>query len=142
MSSWSCIPWNSHDPGNVWETISSVPFISPRSTHLIPHIGNKGVGYPSGSVHLENSAQPNSLLAAFAQVAPLQIATARGNKLLTQRENDVAKHVVQGFSNREVSQKLGLTEPTVSNYLFRIYEKLGISSRVELVLYYLGNSNP
>ena len=89
-----------------------------------------------------NSAQPNSLLAAFAQVAPLQIATNRANKLLTKRENDVAKHVVQGFSNREVSQKLGLTEHTVSNYLFRIYEKLGISSRVELVLYYLGNSNP
>jgi DNA-binding NarL/FixJ family response regulator len=89
-----------------------------------------------------NSAQLNSLLTAFAQVAPLQIATSRGNKLLTKRENDVAKHVVQGFSNREASQKLGLTEHTVSNYLFRIYDKLGISSRVELVLYWIENSHP
>jgi DNA-binding NarL/FixJ family response regulator len=44
-------------------------------------------------------------------------------------KNDVAKHVVQGFSNREVPRKLGLAEHTVSNYLFRIYGKLGISSR-------------
>jgi hypothetical protein len=42
-----------------------------------------------------------------------------------------------GLSNRDVAHKLGLTEHTVSNYLFRIYEKLGISSRVELVLYAL-----
>ena|ERR1700676_1111396 len=42
-----------------------------------------------------------------------------------------------GLSNRNVAQKLGLTEPTVSNYLFRIYEKLWISSRVELILYAL-----
>ena len=36
-----------------------------------------------------------------------------------------------------MAHKLGLTEHTVSNYVFRIYEKLGISSRVELVLYAL-----
>jgi DNA-binding NarL/FixJ family response regulator len=45
--------------------------------------------------------------------------------------------VVDGHSNRKVAEKLGLTEHTVSNYLFRIYEKLGIASRVELVLYAL-----
>jgi DNA-binding NarL/FixJ family response regulator len=47
------------------------------------------------------------------------------------------KLVAVGLSNRNVAHKLGLTEHTVSNYLFRIYEKLGISSRVELVLYAL-----
>jgi DNA-binding CsgD family transcriptional regulator len=45
--------------------------------------------------------------------------------------------VVDGLSNRETAQKLGLTEHTVSNYLFWIYERLGISTRVELVLYAL-----
>jgi DNA-binding CsgD family transcriptional regulator len=52
-------------------------------------------------------------------------------------EDEVVKLVADGLSNRNVAQKLGLTEHTVSNYLFRIYEKLGISSRVELVLYAL-----
>jgi DNA-binding CsgD family transcriptional regulator len=52
-------------------------------------------------------------------------------------EDNVVNLVVAGLSNRETAQKLGLTEHTVSNYLFRIYEKLGISTRVELVLYAL-----
>jgi DNA-binding NarL/FixJ family response regulator len=59
--------------------------------------------------------------------------------LLTRREEDVTKLVVEGFSNREVAQKLDITEHTVRIYLFKIYEKLGISSRVELALYSLKN---
>jgi DNA-binding NarL/FixJ family response regulator len=61
----------------------------------------------------------------------------QGRRLLTKREDDVVKLVADDLSNRNVAHKLGLTEHTVSNYLFRIYEKLGISSRVELVLYAL-----
>ena len=57
--------------------------------------------------------------------------------MLTKCEDEVVKLVADGLSNRNVAHKLGLTEHTVSNYLFRIYEKLGISSRVELVLYAL-----
>jgi hypothetical protein len=37
--------------------------------------------------------------------------------------------------NQEIALKRSLTEPTVRNYLIRIFDKLGISSRVELVLY-------
>jgi DNA-binding CsgD family transcriptional regulator len=37
--------------------------------------------------------------------------------------------------NKEIAQRLGITEHTVSKYLFRIYKKLGISTRVELVLH-------
>ena len=44
------------------------------------------------------------------------------------------KLMVEGFSNREIAHKLGLTEHTVGDHLIRIYEKLGITSRVELVL--------
>ncbi len=41
----------------------------------------------------------------------------------------------EGLTNRQVGQHLGLAEQTVANNLFRMYEKLRISSRVELVLY-------
>jgi hypothetical protein len=47
--------------------------------------------------------------------------------------------VAEGLTNREVAQRLKLTEHTVKNYLFRIFDKLGVSSRVEVVLYALGN---
>lgn len=53
---------------------------------------------------------------------------------MTKREGDVARLAVEGLSNREIGKELGLTEHTVKNYLFRIFDKLGVSNRVELVL--------
>lgn len=61
--------------------------------------------------------------------------------LLSGREIDVVRCVVEGLSNREIAQRLTLTEHTVKNYLFRIFDKLGVSSRVEVVLYAFRNSN-
>jgi DNA-binding NarL/FixJ family response regulator len=43
--------------------------------------------------------------------------------------------VAEGMRNLEIAQQLNVSEHTVRNYLFRIFEKLGVSSRVELVLY-------
>jgi DNA-binding NarL/FixJ family response regulator len=57
--------------------------------------------------------------------------------LLAARETQVANLVAEGLPNREIALKLGISEHTVSNYLFRIYNKLGISGRVDLVLYIL-----
>jgi len=58
---------------------------------------------------------------------------------LTARERDVVRCLTEGLSNREIAHRLKLTEHTVKNYLFRIFDKLGVSSRVEVVLYALGN---
>jgi len=53
---------------------------------------------------------------------------------MTKREADVVRLAVEGLSNHEIARELGLTEHTVKNYLFRIFDKLGVSNRVELVL--------
>ena len=81
-----------------------------------------------------NTSQLRCVLEAFAQAAPRRLVNSQGRVLLTKREDDVVNLVAEGDTNREVAEKLGVTEHTVSNYLFRIYEKLGISTRVELVL--------
>ena len=65
----------------------------------------------------------------------LQVLSACGDKLLTSREEQVVALVADGLSNRNIATELGLSEHTVKKYLFRIFEKLGISNRVELVLY-------
>lgn len=54
---------------------------------------------------------------------------------LTRREESVVRLVVQGMVNREIADQLRLSEHTIKNYLFRIFDKLGVSNRVELALY-------
>jgi hypothetical protein len=49
--------------------------------------------------------------------------------------------LAEGMGNREIAQQLNLSEHTVKNYLFRIFEKLGFSNRVELVLYAIARLN-
>jgi len=66
----------------------------------------------------------------------------KAGSLLSARETDVVRCLVEGLTNREMAQRLKLTEHTVKNYLFRIFEKLGVSSRVEVVLYALGQRAP
>jgi DNA-binding NarL/FixJ family response regulator len=61
--------------------------------------------------------------------------------LLTGREEQVVALVSDGLSNREVARELSLSEHTVKKYLFRIFDKLGISTRVELVLYAMSHGN-
>lgn len=84
-----------------------------------------------------SSAELQFLLNALTRIIPLRAVNAKGTPLLTRREAEVAGLVAEGLSNRDISQRLKLSEHTVKNYLFRTYEKLGISSRVELVLYTL-----
>jgi DNA-binding NarL/FixJ family response regulator len=79
--------------------------------------------------------QVDYLIDLIAQVPSLRVVNASGNVLVTPREEQVVALVAEGLSNREIAQELGLSEHTVKKYLFRIFEKLGISTRVELVLY-------
>ncbi|HVP55401.1 MAG TPA: response regulator transcription factor [Candidatus Eisenbacteria bacterium] len=62
-------------------------------------------------------------------------ARARRVSKLTAREEQVVRCVAEGMGNREIAAQLKLQENTIKNYVFRIYDKLGISNRVELALY-------
>ena len=87
-----------------------------------------------------DSGQLVHVLDAFAQTKPAQQLNSEGMKLLSRREKEVVRAVVEGYSNREIAERLTLSEHTVKNYVFRVFDKLGISSRVELVHYALANS--
>jgi len=82
-----------------------------------------------------NAEQMQYLVDVITQVPSLRVVNARGRKLLTPREEQVVALVADGLSNRQVAEELNLSEHTIKKYLFRIFDKLGISSRVELVLY-------
>jgi DNA-binding NarL/FixJ family response regulator len=82
-----------------------------------------------------NSEQLQYLIEVISQVPSLRMVNAICAKLLTPREEQVVALVADGLSNREVAHELSLSEHTIKKYLFRIFDKLGISSRVELTLY-------
>jgi two-component system nitrate/nitrite response regulator NarL len=87
-----------------------------------------------GQIWLDTS-QLEIILGALVEAKPIRIVNVEG-ACLTQREDQVSSLVAEGLTNREVAKRLGLSEHTVSSYLFKVYEKLGISRRVEFVLYY------
>jgi DNA-binding NarL/FixJ family response regulator len=84
-----------------------------------------------------NNAQLEHIVEALMRApAPMQAKIA----VLSKREEEIARLVASGLSNGEVAQRLSLSRHTIKNYLFRVYEKLGISTRIELVLYILSQS--
>jgi DNA-binding NarL/FixJ family response regulator len=82
-----------------------------------------------------NSRQLHLLLNNLTKARAIGETSSAGMKLLATRETHVADLVAEGLPNKEIALRLGITDHTVSNYLFRIYNKLGMSSRVELVLH-------
>src|SRR5262249_12004405 len=75
------------------------------------------------------------LVRALDHVKPRPVTSPDGSMLLTRREEEVVRLVVDGMKNREIAHRLQVTEHSVRNYLYRIFEKLGVSTRVELILY-------
>jgi DNA-binding NarL/FixJ family response regulator len=87
-----------------------------------------------------NNEQLQYLLDVLTHVPSLRVVNANGLKLLTPREEQVVALVADGLNNREIATELSLSEHTIKKYIFRIFDKLGISSRVELVLYAVSHS--
>jgi DNA-binding NarL/FixJ family response regulator len=54
---------------------------------------------------------------------------------LSQREREIVGLVAQGYKNREMAEKMFISEQTVKNHLHNIFDKLGVSDRLELALY-------
>lgn len=81
----------------------------------------------------EDHAKP--LVDTVVESAASQNLNTKGAALLTKQEKGVVRLVAEGLKNREIARQLNLSENTVRNYMFRIFDKLGTSNRVELALY-------
>ena len=84
-----------------------------------------------------SSAELQFVLEALVNPIPIETRALPNSRPLSKREDEIAHMVAEGFSNREISERLDLSEHTIKNYLFRVFEKLGVSTRVELTLYAL-----
>lgn len=75
------------------------------------------------------------LLATLEAAPSTRLVNAQGTVLLSKREEDVTRCLAAGLTNRDIARELKISQNTVKNYLFRIFNKLGVSSRIEVVLY-------
>jgi two-component system, NarL family, nitrate/nitrite response regulator NarL len=85
----------------------------------------------SGEIWLDNR-MTSEVMNAFS----VPEAALRGGKpLVSAREKQIVQLVVQGFRNKEIGVKLSISQQTVKNHLHNIFDKLGVSDRLELALY-------
>jgi Response regulator containing a CheY-like receiver domain and an HTH DNA-binding domain len=89
-----------------------------------------------------SSEQLNYIMDLISEVPSLRVLNSKGHSLLTPREEQVVALIAEGLTNRQAAGELDLSEHTIKKYLFRIFEKLGISTRVELVLYAVNHGDP
>lgn len=78
---------------------------------------------------------PKSLVEHEAEPAEPSDKPRRPVDMLTRREKSIIACLIQGWRNREIAQELHITEQTVKNHLRAVYDKVGVSDRLELALY-------
>ncbi|MGB9236367.1 MAG: response regulator transcription factor [Terriglobales bacterium] len=88
------------------------------------------------------SIELDHALEALARSPRVCATDNQGIKLLSTREHQVIQYVASGLTNREIAEALHLSPHTVKNYLFRIFDKLGVSSRTELLYLTINNPQP
>ncbi|MBV8810393.1 MAG: response regulator transcription factor [Acidobacteriaceae bacterium] len=64
----------------------------------------------------------------------------RDRAQLSTREREIIVLIAQGYKNKEIAEKMFITEQTVKNHLHNVFDKLGVSDRLELALYAIHNS--
>ncbi len=79
-----------------------------------------------------NTKQVEFVIETLAK-SPAIPALGAGLNVLSKRENEVVRYLAQGLTNRESAERMDLSQHTIKNYLFRVFDKLGVSSRVELL---------
>ena len=75
------------------------------------------------------------LLDALRCIPSPNVSVSNEASALTERELQVVQCAAKGMTNKIIAAELGLSEHTVKNYLFRSFDKIGVSNRVELLFY-------
>lgn len=88
-----------------------------------------------------NSRNLSIAIRALVNGPVVRAVNAAGMSLLSERELEVVRFLVEGLSNREIGERMRLSQHTVKNHLFRVFEKLGVSSRTELVFMTLSQAS-
>jgi two-component system nitrate/nitrite response regulator NarL len=93
------------------------------------------IGHVAKGLIWAGRRETSALLEAFTSIPAPNVLVASESSELTVRELQVVQCAAKGKTNKSIASELRLSEHTVKNYLFRAFEKLGVSNRVELLFY-------
>jgi two-component system, NarL family, nitrate/nitrite response regulator NarL len=98
----------------------------------------------AGEIWLDSTTTA-AVIRQFASPAEFPAAHSNGKSSreraqLSQREREIIVLIAQGYKNKEIAEKMFITEQTVKNHLHNVFDKLGVSDRLELALYAIHNS--
>ena len=65
-----------------------------------------------------------------------KLVQRKTSKLLNERENELLYLIAEGYNNKEIAEKMYLSEGTIRNYLSLLLEKLNLRDRTQLAIYY------
>jgi DNA-binding NarL/FixJ family response regulator len=88
-----------------------------------------------GEIWLDNRGV-NWIIEAYRSQSTL-LTSPRPKNHLTEKELRIVACVAQGMRNKEIATEVGTSEQVIKNYLRKVYDKLGVSDRLELALYCL-----
>ena len=96
----------------------------------------KSIRCVSAGQHWVDHENVRDLIQAVRGLAPAQRAGVAKQRLgLTPREMQIIALIVGGYTNKDLARKLSISENTAKHHLTNIFNKLGVSNRLELVLY-------
>ncbi|MDQ2777720.1 MAG: response regulator transcription factor [Acidobacteriota bacterium] len=98
----------------------------------------------AGEIWLDSNTTA-AVIRQFASPADFPAPSSNGKPIreraqLSQREREIIVLIAQGYKNKEIAEKMFITEQTVKNHLHNVFDKLGVSDRLELALYAIHNS--
>ena len=83
----------------------------------------------------EKWLEKQSVTRAIERMQRRESEIDRLTRLLTPRELEIVRLASEGLRNKEIGERLSITEGTVKIHLHNIYEKLGVTGRPQLILY-------
>lgn len=86
-----------------------------------------------------NTEQLRFVIDSLSIAPAWHVTNSKGQIVLTAREEQTVRLVAEGLTNRDIARELNVKENTIKKSLLRIYERVGVSNRVELVLYALSH---
>src|SRR5439155_6103035 len=79
------------------------------------------------------AAQSTALSTATAEVQPAALLQNRFG--LTRREKQMLEALGEGMANKDIAHQYGISECTVKHHLTRVFDKVGVYSRLELLVF-------